>query len=177
MSSWFWRDDVELFEPADRYITGEELIERWAKHPGLRPEAFIRAKIAESRLVDLHPTFGGTQGTYDDQANFPPLAAGLFPMSNIERIEAEDELDFSPVSPNSDAPVQESAYKRYTKSEVKREARKLDTQTMYASWQKKYRELKRSKPGNSDSWCAKQIAKLGIAKDRDAETIRKNMKK
>lgn len=101
MSSWFRRDDVELFEPADRYITGEELIERWAKHPGLRPEAFIRAKIAESRLVDLHPTFGGTQGTYDDQANFPPLAAGLFPMSNIERIEAEDELDFPQGSQNT----------------------------------------------------------------------------
>ena len=70
-----------------------------------------------------------------------------------------------------------TADNRYTPSEAKREARKLDTQAMYASWQKKYRELKRSKSGNTDSWYAKQIAKLDIANGRDHETIRKNMKK
>lgn len=100
MSCWFRRDEVERFEPADRYITGAKLIERWGKHPGLLPEAFILAKIAESRLVDFHPTFGGTQGTFDEQANFPPLAAGLFALSHIERIEAED-LDSGPVLPKS----------------------------------------------------------------------------
>lgn len=66
---------------------------------------------------------------------------------------------------------------RHTPTIVKREARKLVTQAMYASWQKKYRELKHSKPGNTDSWYAKQIAKLDIAKDHSDETIRKNMKK
>ncbi|NTW87649.1 MAG: hypothetical protein HGB26_00655 [Desulfobulbaceae bacterium] len=104
-------------------------------------------------------------------------AAGLFALRNIVQIEVEDALDFSLVALNSDAPVQESADKRYKKSEVKREARKLDTQTMYANWQKKYRELKRSKPGNSDRWYAMQIAKMDIASGRDVETIRKNMKK
>jgi hypothetical protein len=29
---------------------------------------------------------------------------------------------------------------------------------------------------HSDTWIAKQIAKLDIAQDRDSETIRKNMK-
>ena len=48
---------------------------------------------------------------------------------------------------------------------------------MHASWQKKYRELKRSKPGKTDTWYAQQIAKMDIAQGRDAETIRKNMKK
>jgi hypothetical protein len=66
---------------------------------------------------------------------------------------------------------------RYTPSDVKREARKLKTQAMHESWQKNYRELKRSKPGKTDGWYAKQIVKIGIAHDRDAETIRKNMKK
>jgi hypothetical protein len=65
---------------------------------------------------------------------------------------------------------------RYTPSQVKREARKLETQALHASWQKKYRELKRSKPGRSDSWYAQQIAKMDIAQKRDPETIRKNMK-
>jgi len=70
-----------------------------------------------------------------------------------------------------------TADNRYTPSQVKREARKLDTQAMYASWQKKYRDLKRSKPSRTDTWCAKQIAKMDIGKSHDPETIRKNMKK
>ena len=65
---------------------------------------------------------------------------------------------------------------RYTPSDVKREDRKLKTRIMHESWQKKYRELKRSKPGKTDSWYAKQIAMMDIAHNRDAETIRKNMK-
>jgi hypothetical protein len=70
-----------------------------------------------------------------------------------------------------------TADNRYTPSQIKREARKLETQEMYASWQKEYRELKRSNPGKTDSWCAQKIAKMDIAKKRDSETIRKNMKK
>ena len=101
MSCWFRWDDVDRFEPADRYITGAELIERWGKHPSLCPEAFILAKIAESRLVDFHPTFGGTQGTFDEHVGFPPLTARLFAMREIEHIEAED-LDIAPVLPDPD---------------------------------------------------------------------------
>ena len=56
-----------------------------------------------------------------------------------------------------------TADNRYTPSNAKREARKLDTQAMYESWQKEYRELKRSKPGMSDVWYAQQIAKMDIA--------------
>ena len=70
-----------------------------------------------------------------------------------------------------------TADNRYTPSQVKREARKLETQELHASWQKKYRELKRSKPGKTDSWYAQKIAKMDIAQQRDPETIRKNMKK
>lgn len=66
---------------------------------------------------------------------------------------------------------------RYTPSHDKREARKQKTQALHASWQKKYRELKRTKPGYSDRWYAQQIAKMDIAHGRDAETIRKNMKR
>ncbi|MGO9174801.1 MAG: hypothetical protein ACLQED_01460 [Desulfobaccales bacterium] len=70
-----------------------------------------------------------------------------------------------------------TADNRYTPSQVKREARKLETRALHASWQKKYRQLKRSKPGKIDRWYANQIAKMDIAHDRKAETIRKNMKK
>ena len=70
-----------------------------------------------------------------------------------------------------------TADNRYTPSQVKREARKLKTQALHASWRKGYRELKRSKPGKTDRWYAERIAKMDIAHGRDAETIRKNMKK
>lgn len=66
---------------------------------------------------------------------------------------------------------------RYTPSQVKREARKLETRARHASWRKKYSELKRSKPGRPDTWYAQLISKMDIAQNRDPETIRKNMKK
>jgi hypothetical protein len=70
-----------------------------------------------------------------------------------------------------------TADNRYTPSKAKREARKLDTQAMYESWQKEYRKLLKSKPNRSDIWYSQQIAKMKIAQNRDAETIRKHMKK
>lgn len=66
---------------------------------------------------------------------------------------------------------------RYTPSNAKRETRKLGTQAMYESWRKEYRTLKRKNPKKSDTWCSLQIEKKQLAQDRDAETIRKHMKK
>ena len=66
---------------------------------------------------------------------------------------------------------------RYTPSNARREARKLDTQAMYEGWQKAYRDLKKRRRDMSDAWYAQQIAKQGIGARRDAETIRKHMKK
>ena len=40
-----------------------------------------------------------------------------------------------------------TADNRYTPSNARREARKLDTQAMYESWQKEYRELQTKTPG------------------------------
>jgi len=90
MACWFRADDIANFEPTDRYITGEVLIDRWRKLPGIHPETYIKAKIAESRLMDFHPVCGGTQGTFSDDKSFPPLESGLFVLSHIEAIEAED---------------------------------------------------------------------------------------
>lgn len=70
-----------------------------------------------------------------------------------------------------------TADNRYTSSNVRREARKLDTQAMYESWRKEYRALRRRRSGMSDVWYSRQIAKMDIARGRDSETIRKQMKK
>jgi hypothetical protein len=66
---------------------------------------------------------------------------------------------------------------RYTPSNAKREARKLGTQATYKAWQKAYRELKRRHLNMSDVWCSVQIAKKDIAAGRNADTIRKHLKK
>lgn len=90
MGCWFKADDVEQFEPDDRYIVGTALIERWNKRPRLQAVAFIHAKIAESRLLDIHPIYGGTRGTFSEQSDWPELGSGLFALSQVEQIEAED---------------------------------------------------------------------------------------
>jgi len=69
-----------------------------------------------------------------------------------------------------------TADQRYTPVTAKREARKLDTQAMYKTWQKKYRQLKKKNPYMSDTWYSEQIAKLDIANGRSSGTIRKHMK-
>lgn len=192
MACWFLTDDVAKFAPAERFITGSALIERWKSLPVLQAEAFIVAKIRESRLQDLHPLFGGTVGTFDDQPSLPPLTSGLFSLSEIKKIEAEDfgeELDSpSPADKNSQFAETDAGATRLVvdgndeaisprRSTVRREARKLTTQAMYATWQKAYRVSKKKYPNKSDVWYSLQIAKLSIAHGRDADTIRKHMHK
>lgn len=90
MACWFKEKDIAHFQPVDRYISGQALIERWAQHTGILPAAFIRAKIAESRLMDMHPTFGMTAVSFPKHEGFPPLESGLFSMSQVTAIEEMD---------------------------------------------------------------------------------------
>ncbi len=104
MACWFREDHVTSFVPGERYITGKHLFERWGQYPGVYPEEFVRAKLRESRLLDIHPNFGGTRGSCPEQESFPPLESGLFALSHVQQIEAEDfgldGLDTPPV-PNA----------------------------------------------------------------------------
>jgi hypothetical protein len=68
-----------------------------------------------------------------------------------------------------------TAGNRYTPSNAKREARKLDTQAMYKDWQKAYRELKKERKDKPETWYSQRIAKMDIANGRSAGTIKKNM--
>ncbi len=90
MACWFREEDITNFQPIERYITGKALIERWSKQQAIQPEAYILAKIRESRLQDYHPIYGGTKATFSESEFFPPLETGLFALSHIEEIEAED---------------------------------------------------------------------------------------
>ncbi|MBL3529415.1 MAG: hypothetical protein JMN27_16305 [gamma proteobacterium endosymbiont of Lamellibrachia anaximandri] len=90
MACWFLEKDIANFQPEDRYITGKALIERWSKQPGIQPQAFIGAKIAEGRLFDMHPIFGCTRVSGSGDNSFPLIESGLFTVSSVEAIEAED---------------------------------------------------------------------------------------
>jgi len=65
---------------------------------------------------------------------------------------------------------------RYTPSNARREAGKLNTKARIESWRKEYRRRKKRHPDRSDRWCAIQISKMDIGEGRSSETIRKNMK-
>jgi hypothetical protein len=84
-------------------------------------------------------------------------------------------LDAEPIRRLADSAATSDT--RYTPSNARREARKLNTQDMYETWRKEYRALRKRRPGMPDAWYAKQIAKMDIAQRRDAETIRKRMKR
>lgn len=49
-----------------------------------------RQRIAESRLLDIHPIYGGTRGTFSEQSDWPGLESGLFALAEVLHIEAED---------------------------------------------------------------------------------------
>jgi len=89
MYCWFRAIDIADFTPSERFITGNELIKRWSA-AGIQPEDYIRARIAESRLVEIHPITGGSQGRFPENDGFPPLGTGLFTLSSVEGIEAEE---------------------------------------------------------------------------------------
>ena len=90
MACWFREDEITQFEPAERYITGQALIARWSKLPAIKAEAFIRAKITESRFMDMHPITGLTRGSNPEAGTCPPLETALFNLAHVEAIEAED---------------------------------------------------------------------------------------
>jgi hypothetical protein len=93
----------------------------------------------------------------------------------IEFHEGAYTIDAMPVRRLADSAAISDA--RYSPCNARREARKLDTQAMYEEWRKEYRALRKRRPSMPDTWYAKQIAKMDIAQCRDAETIRKRMKR
>jgi len=81
------------------------LIERWSLVPDLKVEAFVRAKIRESRLLDFHPIYGGTQAGGTGAEHLPPMTEGLFRLDEVEAIEAKDFADDHLAPSEGDAPA------------------------------------------------------------------------
>lgn len=93
--AWFRLDEIEAFEPDDRYITGAELRARWSYLPGLygmSADAWILAKIQESRLLDTSPRTGLSQWSCEDKPWATSRDMALFSLAHVEAIEREDGL-------------------------------------------------------------------------------------
>jgi hypothetical protein len=60
-------------------------------------------------------------------------------------------------------------------SPTKRDLNKQQTRIMYARWQARANELHKENPNKSKAWIAGRIAKEPIAKDKAADTIRRNI--
>jgi hypothetical protein len=149
---------------------------------------FVSASL-ELRLSDQHPADAGVRligmarGDKRSQMLALRLQGGLMLVAGSQATPLVDVVDFQEGSFVVDAAwVQKmvdaapQADPRHTPSTAKREARKLDTQGMYAGWQKAYRALRKKSPGKSDVWYSQQIAKTDKVHVRDPSTIKKHMK-
>lgn len=106
MACWFKEDEIAQFEPANRYMTGKTLIERWSQYPEIQPHAYIYAKIYESRLMGRHPILGLVQGTNRNSSRTSPLETALFKLADVEDIELEDFGVDEPSEGGTDSPCQ-----------------------------------------------------------------------
>lgn len=91
----FRATEVDDFQPAERFISGRDLLGRWASVPG-GAEAFIAAQVRSTRLSDFHPLSGGTCLSADAGQAYPPLESGLFSMDEIKAIEAQELINGVP---------------------------------------------------------------------------------
>lgn len=106
MATWYLATDIATFAPADRFITGAALRARWQALPGIRVDAFIRAKLEESRLTPFHPRYGGTRWDHPQDERWPPEDLALFSMQEIALVERED---LGIESPADGPPVEHAA--------------------------------------------------------------------
>ena len=97
-----------------------------------------------------------------------PLSELLFANDN------QIELDWARVE---EMLARESAArdKAYTPNTEARGARKLETAAMRQDWRDEYAKLAEQHPGKGKRWYSIQIARMPIARGRDAETIRKQL--
>lgn len=84
---WFKADDIATFEPGERYITGEKLLERWPERNGISTAKRIKIACAESRLNPVHPTLGLSNKARPDYAK---LKDGLFSLAEVKAYEREE---------------------------------------------------------------------------------------
>jgi hypothetical protein len=147
---------------AERESFLETKIAEWESTPA--PTALDLA-AKENRLVELRRELAHLRSeVFENGVPVPTLCASS--------ISSKQEAD----SEGMRFPAGATTPEKPRGSTVRREARKLTTQAMYKQWNKAYRAAVKDRPNMSAIWYSQHIARMSIAKNRNAETIRKHMK-
>lgn len=85
---WFDRAELDAFTAERRFLTGEELCERWRKEFAVDAHDIISAKFKYSNLKELHPVTVLTQASRPKNLAYPPVEAGLYSRSDVDLVEA-----------------------------------------------------------------------------------------
>lgn len=84
--------ELSLFTPKDRFLTGEELLVSLALELGDSARSFLKSKIDDGSLVDIHPIKGGTDAGNSDSCDLPRMETGLFSLAQIQEMESRTGL-------------------------------------------------------------------------------------
>lgn len=79
----FLEEELSNFQPSERFITGETLIDRWVKQLKSHAKAWINKFMVEGRLIGLHPTRGAVSIDGTEDGTWQKLEKGLFPLSQV----------------------------------------------------------------------------------------------
>lgn len=92
MGAWFIEEEIDSFVPRHRFILFGDLVERWSQCEAVdHVEAYIQAKIFESRLMEAHPIVGMTELTSPENDFGRPLKEETqFYLEHVEAVERED---------------------------------------------------------------------------------------
>jgi hypothetical protein len=160
-----WRCDMEVVGAVLTQSLGLRPKSQWKTDAGLWELGLVTGK-RRSQMVGLRAN-GALEVVAGNSA---------IPLAELVRFDAEGySVDSETIQQLVDAATTGDA--RYTPSNARREARKLDTQALHESWRKEYRALKKRRPELSDARCSELIADMETAQGRRAETIRKHMKR
>jgi hypothetical protein len=88
---FFRRSEIAEFEPKNRYISFNDLVQRWLPYCGNEnlTIATIKSFIRQSRILDFAPGLGFTELS-SELTGAPPREWAMFDLSQVEKIEAAD---------------------------------------------------------------------------------------
>ncbi len=100
MACYYRLDDLEHFQPQDRYLTYEAVVRRFRRFCSQEEAiALLRTKVMDGELDSFHPITGGTAGTrsWGDESGFPPLSDGIFWLKQVIGVETDCAPDIAQV--------------------------------------------------------------------------------
>lgn len=170
---WFKKSDLEDFKPLHRFVSGKNLRERWEDNLGIPVESFIRAKIEESRLLDLSILFDSSSQDTSSNLETTQFDNVLFLIEHVEAIETEDMV----INPALSSIVKES--NQETLEEHYKKIGRLGGNRRHGqpggSWDKRKEVLALWESGEyySRNQCAEDaINKIGISRSTAREELK-----